>query len=105
MLLSVICLGQGGAVYNSNVLMKKDLYKEYRQSVDRFMPIEQVQKEMEKNNLKYILHQYLRVRNLCDQGIDDPDDVAEILDIPAYMAEDLVYEYYLIPKEFDRRNQ
>lgn len=92
-------------MYNSNVLMKKDLYKEYRQSVDRFMPIEQVQKEMEKNNLKYILHQYLRVRNLCDQGIDDPDDVAEILDIPAYMAEDLVYEYYLIPKEFDRRNQ
>jgi len=88
----------------SGVLMKKDLYKEYRNTIDRYLPIEQVQKEMEKNNLKYILHQYLRVRNLCDQGIDDPDDVADILNIPQYMAEDLVEEYYLIPKEFDRRN-
>lgn len=87
----------------SDALMKKDLYEEYRNQLDRYMPIEDVQKEMRKYNLKYVLQQYLRVRNLCDQGIDDPKDVAEILSIPQYLAEDLINEYYLIPEQVDKR--
>ncbi|MCQ2209189.1 MAG: hypothetical protein MJZ34_02745 [Paludibacteraceae bacterium] len=87
----------------SDALIKKDLYEEYKNQIDRYMPIEDVQREMQKYNMKYVLQQYLRVRNLCDQGIDDPKDVAEILGIPVYLAGDLINEYFLIPESMDKR--
>lgn len=89
----------------SDALMKPDMYREYRNSIDRYKPVSEIQKEMSKINLKYILHTYLRVRNLCDQGIDDPEDVADILNIPFYLADDLVNEYFLVPKALDQRTQ